>query len=66
MWVPGATRSGFIRRSSVGPRLEKSRMSRALLDAASLTQPSPPVARTFSEAPTVITFLAVPGDVMLS
>src|SRR3954451_7574213 len=53
-----------MRPSSVGPRLEKSMTSRALLAPVSGTpQPSvAPIARTFSDAPTVITFFAVAGD----
>ena len=45
--VPGATRSGFRRPSSVGPRLEKLMMSSGSSASASLTpQPSePPIAR---------------------
>ena len=64
--VPGATTSGFIRPSCVGPRPEKLMMSLALLAPALVTpHPSVPEARTFSVAPTVITFFAVPGEVML-
>ena len=38
-------------------------MSRALSASASVTpQPSVPLARTLSEAPTVITFFALPGS----
>ena len=41
-------------------------MSRALLAALSPTpHPSSPLAERFSEAPTVITFFAVPGELML-
>jgi hypothetical protein len=66
MWVPGATTSGFMRPSCVGPRLEKLMMSLALLAPAFVTpQPSVPEPRTLSAAPTVITFLAVPGELML-
>ena len=66
MCVPGATRSGFMRPSCVGPRLEKLMMSLALSAPPFETpQPSVPEPRTLSEAPTVITFLAVPGAVML-
>src|SRR5215510_6156702 len=72
MWVPGATSSGFLRPSAQGPRLEKKAMSLALLALESATPQEvlpegslPPFAvdieRTFSEAPTVMTFLAVPG-----
>jgi hypothetical protein len=64
--------SGFFRWSAQGPRLEKSMMSLALSPPVSGSpQPSlpaalfPPLAvlieRTFSAAPTVITFFAVPG-----
>ena len=60
MWVPGATMSGLSRPSLVGPRLEKSAMSRALSAPAFVTpQPSVPLARTLSDAPTVMTFFAV-------
>ena len=63
MCVPGATMSGFLRPSEEGPRLEKTTMSLTLFASASgVPQPSaPPKACTFSEAPTVMTFLAVPG-----
>src|ERR687895_208451 len=62
MWVPGATTSGFSRPSSVGPRLEKLMMSRALFACVSVTpHPSVPLWRTPSDAPTVITFLAEPS-----
>src|SRR5882672_6439858 len=71
--VPGPTISGFFRPSLHGPRLEKPTMSFALLASVSSSpQPSLPVALlpplavecewTFSAAPTVKTFLAVPGD----
>ena len=60
--VPGATRSGFRRPSSVGPRLEKFAMSRAMSASALVVpQPSVPLARTPSDAPTVITFFADPS-----
>src|SRR6266850_4585006 len=73
MCVPGATISGLRRPSEHGPRLEKVAMSSAELAAVSaVLQPSlpavllPPFAvdieRTFSLAPTVMTFLAVPGE----
>ena len=66
MCVPGATTSGFMRPSCVGPRPEKLMMSLALSAPAFVTpQPSVPESRTLSAAPTVITFLAVPGEVML-
>jgi hypothetical protein len=53
----------LVRPSSVGPRLEKLMTSRALSDPESGTpQPSlPPIGRTLSDAPTVMTFLPVPG-----
>ena len=71
--VPGATISGFTRPSLQGPRLENPTMSLALLASSSaVSQPSvPSVAAplfvmacewTFSAAPTVMTFLAVPGE----
>ena len=67
MCVPGATTSGLTRPSVVGPRLEKVARSWALSASALETpQPSVPVGRTFSEAPTEITFLAVPGEVSVS
>jgi hypothetical protein len=52
------------RPSAVGPRLEKSITSRASLAPESGTpQPSlPPIDRTFSDAPTAMTFFALPGD----
>src|SRR6218665_1250669 len=61
--VPGATISGFLRPSAVGPRLEKLMMSlRLSAPVSAMAQLSaPPKAWTFSEAPTVMTFLAVPG-----
>ena len=66
MCVPGATTSGFMRPSCVGPRPEKLMMSLALSAPAFVTpQPSVPESRTLSAAPTVITFFAVPGEVML-
>ncbi len=57
----------MIRPSAQGPRLEKLAMSRALSAAASeIPHPSGcPKGWTFSEAPTVITFLAVPGAPMV-
>ena len=55
-----------MRPSCVGPRPEKLMMSLALSAPPFDTpQPSVPEPRTLSEAPTVITFLAVPGAVML-
>jgi hypothetical protein len=55
-----------MRPSWVGPRPEKLMMSLALSDPPLVTpQPSVPEARTLSAAPTVITFLAVPGAVTL-
>jgi hypothetical protein len=66
MWLPGATRSGFNRPSSVGPRLEKLMMSRALSAPLFVTpQPSMPLGRTPSDAPTVITFFADPSAEMV-
>ena len=66
MCVPGATTSGFMRPSWVGPRPEKLMMSLALSAPAFVTpQPSVPESRTLSAAPTVITFFAVPGEEML-
>src|SRR5262249_33435421 len=59
--VPGATISGFKRPSAHGPRLEKKIMSFALFAPLSPTQPSLAAAWTFSAAPTVSTFFAVPG-----
>src|SRR5688572_11323456 len=61
--VPGAIRSGFLRWSPVGPRLENGMMSRALFAWASVVpHPSaPPNGLTFSEAPAVRTFFATPG-----
>ena len=55
--------SGLKRESSVSPRLEKSMMSRTSFDPESGTaQPrDPPIGRTLSDAPTLITFFAVPG-----
>ena len=66
MCVPGAAISGFQRPSPpealMGPRLEKEMMSWTLFAPLLLTpQPSVPVSRLFSEAPTVRMFLAVPG-----
>src|SRR5882672_2806247 len=62
MCVPGAMISGFLRESLVGPREEKLMMSSALSAPVLATaQPSVPVMRQFSEAPTVMMFLAVPG-----
>src|SRR6185312_13955645 len=71
--MPGATRSGFMRPSWQGPRLEAQAMSSALWVLASDSpQASSPLVllpplildneRTFSDAPTVITFLAEPGE----
>src|SRR5262245_19823175 len=66
MCVPGAQISGFQRPSplpaATGPRLENEATSCQLLAPVLVTpQPSVPVWRSFSPAPTVITFLAVPG-----
>ena len=66
MCVPGATMSGLMRPSPpaalTGPRLEKPMMSLALsAPVLPMPQPSFPVWRTFSPAPTVMMFLAVPG-----
>src|ERR1035437_8240681 len=62
-WVPGGTRSGFLRESAHGPRLEKLMMSLALSAPLSVRPQlsDPPKGCTFSHVPTVITFLAVPG-----
>src|SRR5262249_39237568 len=64
IWVPGATISGFLRPSAAGPRDENPMISFALSAPVSPTpEPStPPNGLTFSEAPTVSTFLPVPGD----
>ena len=52
MCVPGATTSGFMRPSCVGPRPEKLMMSLALSAPAFVTpQPSVPESRTLSAAP---------------
>ena len=70
--VAGATRSGLIRPSAHGPRLENEAMSFASLASESgVEQPSSPTEllprfamdmdRTFSVPPTAMTFLAVPG-----
>jgi hypothetical protein len=64
--VPGAIRSGLTRASPpdelTGPRLEKAMTSLALsAPELPVPQPSMPVCRTFSPAPMVIMFLAVPG-----
>src|SRR4051812_47124762 len=74
--VPGARRSGFVRPSAQGPRPENVAMSLALsASASSYPQRSSPVMLfppaeiaigcTFSAAPTVMTFFAVPGEVMV-
>ena len=55
-----------MRPSFVGPRLEKSAMWPALSALPSSSpQKIPPSGRRLSEAPTVIAFLAVPGDATL-
>ena len=60
--VPGATRSGLTRASAVGPRLENVAMSWTLFASPLRTsQASVPNARWLSLAPTVMTFLAVAG-----
>ena len=66
MCVPGAIISGLIRPSPplelIGPRLEKPMISLRLSAPELATpQPSEPVWRKFSPAPTVIMFLAVAG-----
>jgi hypothetical protein len=62
MCVPGAEISGFLRWSEVGPRDEKLMMSSALFaPVLVMPQPSVPVMRQFSPAPTVMMFLAVLG-----
>src|ERR1017187_6555401 len=71
----GATRSGLIRPSAQGPRLEKLAISFALLASVSkVVQPSSPAGllpplrvdmeRTFSVPPTAKTFFAVAGELM--
>src|SRR6185503_1366552 len=73
--MPGATRSGFMRPSVHGPRLDEQEMSSALEAFASLSSHAsipfvefPPFAieseRTLAEATTVMTFLAEPGESM--
>ena len=76
MCVPGAWSSGLRRRSRQGPRLENTATSLALSASLSgVAQPSlpatplealPPLVdewlRTFSAAPAVMTFFAVPGE----
>src|SRR3954464_5916566 len=75
MWMPGATRSGFIRPSEQGPRLDEQEISSALSASESVSPQAsdplvllPPLAvereRTLAEAPTVITFFAEPGESM--
>jgi len=55
MCVPGAVMSGFLRWSEHGPREEKLMMSSALSAPVLATpQPSLPVMRQFSLAPTVM------------
>ncbi len=66
MCVPGALISGLKRPSLpalfTGPRLLKLiRSRRSLAPELAMPQPSVPVWRSFSEAPTVMMFLAVPG-----
>ena len=63
MCVPGPITSGLVRWPGAGPRLEKLMTSLAL-SAPELPTPQPSVqpGRTFSDAPTVITFLPAPGD----
>src|SRR5947208_10456235 len=74
-WMPGATRSGFMRPSEQGPRLEEQEMSSALIASESVSLQAsdpfvllPPLAiereRTLADAPTVITFFAAPGESM--
>ncbi|MFN8004910.1 MAG: hypothetical protein U0X75_28310 [Acidobacteriota bacterium] len=64
MCRPGATRSGFAP-VSVGPREEKSAISLALSADTPIPHASfPPKGHTFSAAPTVMMFLAVPGVVI--
>ena len=63
--------SGLTRPPGAGPRLEKSMMSMALLaPVGPIPQPSvqfpfSSVWRWFSEAPTVIMFLPLPGEPMV-
>src|SRR5512133_724236 len=63
-WVPGAMKSGLRRPSEVGPRLEKKATSKALSAAVSATPhwSAAPKGCTFSEAPEVMMFFAVPGS----
>src|SRR5712691_4816416 len=56
---PGATISGLIRPSAVGPRLLKP--MDALKSSAGNVPGGGTVGRKFSEAPVVITFFALPG-----
>ena len=64
--VPGAMSSGFLRLPGAGPRLEKEITSMALFaPVGPMPQPSVQVGRSFSEAPTVIMFLPLPGVPMV-
>src|SRR5262245_35822987 len=62
--VPGATRSGLLRPSAQGPRAEVFLRSLALSASLSSTRQAsaPPNGWTLFAAPTVMTFLAVPGE----
>jgi len=67
IWVPGAMVSGLTRSPSAGPRLEKPITSMALSAPVgptlqpSVQSPSSSLGRSFSEAPTLSTFLPVAG-----
>src|SRR5690349_19506949 len=76
IFVPGATMSGLARPSSAGPREEKAAIPLELSEGVSVaigcvakqkltssqgTPLRPPEERRLSDAPTVTTFLAVPG-----
>ncbi len=67
MWVPGAITSGLTRLPGEGPRLEKLITSMASsapvgpMLQPSVQAPSSSEGRWFSEAPTVIMFLPLPG-----
>ncbi len=64
--------SGLIRPPGAGPRLEKSIISMALsapvelMLQPSVHEPSSSEGRSFSEAPTVIIFLPLPGVPMVA
>ncbi len=71
MWVPGAITSGLTRPPGAGPRLEKLMMSMALsapvgpMPQPSVQAPLSSLGRWFSDAPTVIMFLPLPGVPMV-